>query len=67
MNERPANEKDATASAASGDAEAKLDQELAGDPMIGQLRALYDQVAAEPLPEPLLELLKKLDDRERNR
>lgn len=43
------------------------DGEFARDPLMGRLKALYDDAAAEPLPEELLTLLAKLDEAERNR
>lgn len=39
----------------------------AQDPIMSQLRTLYDDVASEPLPENLLNLLKQLDEAERSR
>lgn len=39
----------------------------ANDPLIGQLKSLYDDVAAEPLPDRLMDLLAKLDEAERKR
>lgn len=43
------------------------DDDLHDDPIIARLRAAYDEVAAEPLPDELLALLEKLDEAERNR
>jgi hypothetical protein len=40
---------------------------LKGDPIISELRRLYDGVVDEPLPDNLLELLRRLDEVERNR
>lgn len=37
------------------------------DPIMRQLRQVYDNVAQEPLPENLLDLLAKLDEAERKR
>ena len=37
------------------------------DRIFSRLRKLYDDVAAEPLPDHLLDLLKKLDEAERKR
>ena len=37
------------------------------DPILDELRNLYDDVAAEPLPDRLLDLLDKLDEAERKR
>lgn len=55
--------------AQNSDADASADkQELCGDdPVMGRLKALYDDVAAEPLPNDLLALLDKLDKVERSR
>lgn len=39
----------------------------AQDPVMGQLKALYDDVASEPLPDDLMKLLDKLDQVERTR
>jgi len=44
--------------------EAKLEQETVIDRAIGaKLRALYDEVAREPVPDRFIELLKQLDDK----
>jgi hypothetical protein len=43
------------------------DGELEGDPIVAELRKLYDGVLDEPLPDQLMELLRKLDEVERNR
>ncbi len=43
------------------------ENELEGDPIISELRRLYDGVLDEPLPDDLIELLRKLDEIERNR
>ena len=37
------------------------------DPMMQKLRSMYDEVAEEPLPSKLLDLLDQLDQAERNR
>ena len=37
------------------------------DPVMDQLKAMYDEVADEPLPAQLLDLLEKLDEAERKR
>jgi hypothetical protein len=42
-------------------------RDLDRDPIIGELRRLYDGVVDEPLPDGLAELLRKLDEIERNR
>ncbi len=51
--------------------EAEGDSEPVGldpsDPIISQLRGIYDDVASEPLPPEMLDLLAKLDEAERNR
>ncbi len=44
-----------------------VDKDLEGDPIISELRKLYEGVVDEPLPEDLLDLLKKLDEVERSR
>ena len=38
-----------------------------GDPILAELRKLYDGIAEEPLPDQLMDLLRKLDEIERNR
>jgi len=44
--------------------EAKLEQETVIDRAIGaKLRALYDEVAREPVPDRFIELLKQLDEK----
>jgi hypothetical protein len=44
--------------------QAKQDQETVIDRAIGaKLRALYDEVAREPVPDRFVELLKQLDDK----
>ena len=43
------------------------EDDLAGDPVMVQLKTIYDDVAKEPLPTELLSLLEKLDEAERNR
>lgn len=40
---------------------------LEGDPIVGELRKLYDGIVDEPVPDQLVELLRKLDEVERNR
>lgn len=40
---------------------------LEGDPIVGELRKLYDGIAEEPVPDHLMELLRKLDEVERSR
>lgn len=45
----------------------RLEPDLAGDPLMGRLKSIYDEVSAEPLPTDLLQLLEKLDEAERNR
>ena len=37
------------------------------DPVMSQLKEMYDSVAKEPLPQDLLALLDKLDEAERSR
>ena len=37
------------------------------DPVVAQLRKIYGDVAAEPLPERLMTLLEQLDEAERKR
>lgn len=43
------------------------DGELEGDPIVAELRKLYDGVVDEPLPDQLMDLLRRLDEVERNR
>jgi hypothetical protein len=43
------------------------ERELEGDPIISELRRLYEGVVDEPLPDQLTELLRKLDEIERRR
>ena len=45
----------------------EADRRFEGDPIISELRRLYDGVVDEPLPDDLTELLRKLDEIERNR
>jgi hypothetical protein len=45
----------------------KLERELESDPIIAEVRRFYDCVVDEPLPNGLLELLRRLDEVERNR
>ena len=40
---------------------------LENDPILDELRKLYDGIADEPLPDQLLDLLRKLDEVERKR
>ena len=40
---------------------------LENDPIVDELRKLYDGIAEEPLPDQLAELLRKLDEVERKR
>ena len=40
---------------------------LEKDPIVDELRQLYDGIADEPLPDQLLDLLRQLDKAERNR
>lgn len=42
-------------------------QKLETDPLVGELRKLYDGIVDEPVPDTLLELLRRLDEVERNR
>lgn len=37
------------------------------DPVLGQIKRIYDDVAKEPLPDQLVQLLEKLDEAERRR
>ena len=41
--------------------------DLEGDPLISELRRLYEGVVDEPLPDHLMELLRRLDEIERRR
>ena len=43
------------------------EKDLDTDPIISELRKLYEGVVDEPLPDELLNLLRKLDEAERNR
>ena len=43
------------------------ERDLEGDPIISELRRMYEGVVEEPLPDNLTELLRKLDEIERNR
>lgn len=45
----------------------KAQQSHGQDPMMEQLKAMYDSVVDEPLPQDLLTLLDKLDEAERSR
>jgi hypothetical protein len=45
----------------------ELERDLEDDPLISELRRLYDGVVDEPLPDDLMELLRRLDEIERNR
>lgn len=40
---------------------------MESDPIMSELRKFYDGVVDEPIPTELLELLRKLDEAERNR
>ena len=40
---------------------------LEDDPIVDELRRLYDGIAEEPLPDQLTDLLRKLDEVERGR
>ena len=44
-----------------------LELDLDGDPIVAELRRLYAGVVDEPLPDELMELLRKLDEIERSR
>jgi hypothetical protein len=41
--------------------------DLDKDPIVAELRRLYDGVVDEPLPDDLMQLLRKLDEVERSR
>ena len=43
------------------------DEKFDDDPLMGQLKSIYDDVAEQPLPSELISLLEKLDAAERNR
>ena len=43
------------------------DAGLEDDPIIAELRRMHDGVVDEPLPDGLLELLRRLDEAERRR
>lgn len=49
------------------DSGAKSAASDAQDPIMSQLRTMYDDIAAEPLPDELVRLLDKLDEAERKR
>jgi hypothetical protein len=51
------------------DSRKKIEPEktLDRDPIISELRRLYDGVVEEPLPDDLMALLRKLDEIERSR
>ncbi|MEM7529998.1 MAG: NepR family anti-sigma factor [Pseudomonadota bacterium] len=49
------------------EAEAPGEDVLRDDPLMAGIRKMYDDVASEPLPDHLLDLLEKLDKAERNR
>lgn len=40
---------------------------MESDPIMSELRRFYDGIVDEPIPTELLELLRKLDEAERNR
>lgn len=40
---------------------------LEGDPVVSELKKLYNGIVDEPVPDQLMELLRKLDEVERNR
>ncbi|HET7410630.1 MAG TPA: NepR family anti-sigma factor [Paracoccaceae bacterium] len=40
---------------------------LESDPLVNELRKLYDGIVDEPIPDDLLDLLHKLDEVERSR
>lgn len=40
---------------------------LESDPIVNELRKIYDGIVDEPVPDDLLELLRKLDEVERSR
>jgi hypothetical protein len=42
-------------------------KELERDPIVNELRKLYDGIVDEPVPDQLVELLRKLDEVERKR
>lgn len=43
------------------------DAALENDPVVGELRKLYDGIVDEPIPDHLVDLLRKLDEVERSR
>lgn len=43
------------------------EDDLRSDPLVGRLRAIFDEVASEPLPSDLVRLLQQLDEAERKR
>lgn len=40
---------------------------LESDPVMGELRRMYDGIVDEPVPDQLVDLLRKLDEVERKR
>lgn len=40
---------------------------LENDPIVNELRKIYDGIVDEPVPDDLVELLRKLDEVERSR
>lgn len=52
---------------AGGGDDANAHQDPSADPVMSQLKEMYDSVAKEPLPQDLLALLDKLDKAERSR
>ncbi len=45
----------------------EAEDDLRRDPLIGRLKTMFDEVAAEPLPTDLMRLLQQLDEAERKR
>ena len=54
--------KKATKAASSGAASARAEAEKADQYIADQLKAMYDAVVDEPVPDRLLQLLDRLDD-----
>ena len=58
---------DSRSDMASSERKKASSDDFEGDPIVQELRRLYDGVVDEPLPDDLLELLRRLDEVERNR
>lgn len=63
MQKRDARQRGGAENAGPKDAGGALDN----DPVVDELRKLYDGIVEEPVPEQLMDLLRKLDEVERRR